>query len=279
MVKIITDSTCDISKIEQINMGIEVMPLMVNFGEESYKDGIEITRSEFYERLEKVQELPTTSQVNPAEFEESFQKAIDNGDEVVAILISSELSGTFQSAKIAVDSIESDKIYLVDSTTASFGLALLVKEAVRLRDAGLSAKEIAEKIEELAKRVRLVAFVDTLKYLKMGGRLSATSAMIGSFLGIHPVLKVQDGKIHPVGKARSIKSGLRKLHEFLQEEPADYSFGFSFGHSNARDRINSCIEFFTPIIETKDYLVCNIGSVVGTHTGPGVMGVAYITKK
>ena len=279
MVKIITDSTSDIAKEDQVRMDLTVLPLIVNFGEQSYKDEIEISRGEFYDKLEKAEELPTTSQVNPAEFEEVFQKAIDDGDEVVAILISSELSVTYQSAVIAADMVSSDKIHIVDSTSGSFGLALLVKEAVKLKEAGFSAKDIADRIRDLTKRLRLVAVIDTLKYLKMGGRLSATSAMIGGFLGIHPVLKVQEGKIIPVGKARSTKSGLKKLKEFLDNEPADFKYGFSFGHSNARDRLDNCIDYFKPFLETDDILICNIGSVVGTHTGPGVVGISYITKE
>lgn len=279
MVRIITDSTCDISKEEQIQMGITVVPLVVNFGENSYKDGIEISREEFYSKLEQAEELPTTSQVNPAGFEEEFQKALDEGDEVVAILLASELSGTYQSAVIAADTLESENIHLVDSGTVTMGLALLLKEAVRLRDKGLLGKEIAKEIKTLSKRVRIVALIDTLKYLKMGGRLSAASAMIGSFLGIHPLLKVQHGVVQSVGKVRSLKAGIRKLQEYLEEEGVDFSYGISFGHSNAVERMNSCMEYMKPYLKTEDYILCNIGTVVGTHAGPGAMGIAYITKK
>lgn len=279
MVHIITDSTCDILKDEQERMNITVIPLVVNFGSEMYKDGIEITNKEFYEKLEKVQSLPTTSQVNPAEFEEAFQKVINNGDEVVAILVSSELSGTYQSAFIAMGMVSTESIHLVDSLSASFGLSLLVKEAVKLRDAGHNGKEIAEIIQGLSKRIKLFAVIDTLKYLKMGGRLSATSAMIGSFLGIHPVAEVQNGKVVVIGKARSIKSGFRKLQECIERDPADFAYGFAFGHANAEDRLEKCIEYLKPIIDTEDILTRNLGSVVGTHTGPGVIGIAYISKE
>lgn len=278
MVKIITDSTCDITLEEQISMGITVVPLSVNFGEKSYKDGIQISREEFYNKLELAEELPTTSQVNPAEFEDAFREALKDGDEVVAICLSSDLSGTYQSAVLAADMVESERLYLVDTGTVTLGLALLIKEAVKLRDAGHSGKEIADRIQEISKRVQILAVIDTLKYLKMGGRLSATSAMVGSFLGIHPILKVQQGKILPIGKVRSIKAGIRKLKEYLEEEGVDYTYGFAFGHSNATDKLTHCIEYMAPFVETKDFIVCNIGSVVGTHAGPGVVGVAFITK-
>lgn len=278
MVKIITDSTCDITLEEQKSMGITVVPLSVNFGEKSYKDGIQISREEFYNKLELAEELPTTSQVNPAEFEDAFREALKDGDDVVAICLSSELSGTYQSAVLAADMIESEKLYLVDTGTVTLGLALLIKEAVKLRDAGHNGKEIATRIQETSKRVQILAVIDTLKYLKMGGRLSATSAMVGSFLGIHPILKVQEGKILPIGKVRSIKAGIRKLKEYLEEEGVDYTYGFAFGHSNATDKLEHCMEYMTPYVDTKDFIICNIGSVVGTHAGPGVVGIAFITK-
>lgn len=279
MVHIITDSTCDIMKEEQEKMGITVLSLIVNFGEEMYKDGVEMTRQEFYDKLEKAQTLPTTSQINPAEFEEVFQKAIDNGDEVVCILVSSELSGTYQSAVIAANIVDPDKIHLVDSCSATIGLSILLKEAVRLRDAGYSAKEIANTIQSLSKRVRLFAVIDTLKYLKMGGRLSATSAMIGSILGIHPIIEVKDGKVTAIDKSRSTKSGLQKLQECLEREPADFSYGFAYGHSNSEERLEKCMDYLKPYVQTDDIIIRNIGSVVGTHAGPGVVGIAYIIKE
>lgn len=279
MVHIITDSTCDIMKEEQDKMGITVLPLTVNFGDVIYKDGVEITREEFYDKLDKAQTLPTTSQVNPAEFEEIFEKKLNNGDEVVCILVSSELSGTFQSAVIAADGFSSDKIHMVDSCTTTIGLSILLKEAVKLRDAKYSAKEIAKHIQQLTKRVRLFAIIDTLKYLKMGGRLSATSAMIGSILGIHPIVELKDGKVNVIDKSRSMKSGLQKLQEYLEKEPADLTYGFAYGHSNSEERLEKCMDYLKPFVTTDDILIRNIGSVVGTHAGPGVVGIAYIVKE
>lgn len=279
MVHIITDSTCDIMKEEQDRMGITVLPLVVNFGEEMYKDGVELSRKEFYDKLEKAQSLPTTSQVNPAEFEEVFENIISNGDEVVCILLASELSGTYQSAVIAADGIDSDNIYLVDSCTTTIGLSILLNEAIKLRDKGYSGKDIASNIQTLAGRVRLYAVIDTLKFLKMGGRLSATSAMIGSILGIHPIVELKDAKVNVIGKSRSLKSGLTKLQEYLENDPADFSYGFAYGHSNSEDRLYKCMEHLKPLVETNDIIIRNIGSVVGTHAGPGVVGIAYIAKE
>jgi DegV family protein with EDD domain len=266
-------------KEEQDKMRITVLPLVVNFGDEMYKDGVELSRQEFYDKLEKSQSLPTTSQINPAEFEEVYEKIINDGDEVLCILLASELSGTYQSAVIAANGIDSDKIHLVDSCTSTIGLSILLKEAVKLRDNGYSGKDIANHIEQLAKRVRLYAVIDTLKYLKMGGRLSATSAMIGSILGIHPIVKVQDGKVSAIGKSRSLKSGLAKLQECMEREPADFAYGFAYGHSNSEERLHKCMDYLKPYVGTDDIIIRNIGSVVGTHAGPGVVGIAYIAKE
>lgn len=276
MIRIITDSTCDISKEEQMELNIKVIPLTVYFGDTGYQDGIELSKSEFYEKLEKSDVLPKTSQLNPSQFEEAFKEAIDAGDEVVCIVISQELSGTYQSAVIAADEFEGSTIEIVDSTTASIGLALLVKEAVKLRDQGLSAKLIAVKIRLLAIKVRLYGIIDTLKYLKMGGRLSAASAVIGNILGIHPIIEVRNGKVEAVGKVRSLKSGLEKLIEYTELHPIDYRYGFGYGHSNCEDKLEKVKILMKEHIKTDDISQVNMGSVVGTHTGPGVICIAYI---
>lgn len=279
MIHIITDSTCEFNPEEQKNMNITVIPHQINFGEVSYRDNIDITREEFYEKLVTVQELPTTSQINPAEFEEVFQKVKEKDEEAVVLLITSELSGTFQSAHIATEMVDSEHIYLVDSNTGSFGLALLVKEAVKLREAGFKAKEIATKIQSLSKRIKLVAVIDTLKYLKIGGRISASSAFIGNILGIHPILEVRNGKIIAIDKVRSFKAGMRKLLEYLEKEPADLSYGLSFGHSNAKEKLDKFVDYIKASYPTNDITITNIGSAVGAHTGPGVIGISYITKE
>lgn len=279
MVQIITDSTCEFSQKEQIDMNITVIPHRVCFGNVSYKDNIDITREEFYEKLATVQELPTTSQINPSEFEDVFQKVKDKNDQAVVLVITSELSGTYQSASIASDTVNSNNIYLVDTNTGSFGLALLVKEAVKLRDAGMMAKDIALKIHSLSKRIKMFAVIDTLKYLKIGGRISASTAMIGTILGIHPIMEVRNGKILAVDKVRGFKSGMKKLLDYLEREPADLSYGLSLAHSNSMDKLERFMEYLKTTIKTDDIIVTNIGSVVGAHTGPGVIGISYIAKE
>ena len=164
MVKIITDSTSDISPSMAKWLDVEVVPLEVHFGEESYLDGVNLTPSQFYEKLEKASKLPVTSQVNPAAFEEVFKKHIANGDSVVCLTLSPKLSGTYQSACIARDMLGAESIHVVDSKTVTFGLGLLVQQAVAMREREMSGKEIADSLEKLADRIRIVAAVDTLKF-------------------------------------------------------------------------------------------------------------------
>lgn len=278
MIKIMTDSTCDIAPERQAELGIEIVPLSVHFGDESFLDGIDLTNKDFYDRLRSADQSPTTAQVNPDEFATRFEKHKANGDEVVGIFLSSALSGTFQSAVIAKDIAEYDDVHLVDSATVTFSLGLLVLEAVKLRDAGLSAVEMTAKLNELAPRIRLFAVVDTLKYLKMGGRISATSAAVGSLLGVTPILSVRDGKIEAAGKVRGKKNALPWIEERIAEMPVDTSLPIGFAHSDAPEIMEQFKEYFVPKLSPSSVCESNIGCVVGTHTGPGCAGIAYFEK-
>lgn len=276
MVKIVVDSTCDIPKSERDALGLTMVPLTINFEDGSYKDGVEITNSEFYEKLSTASKLPTTSRVNPAEFEDVFREITDNGDDVVCICLASTLSGTFDSA-LAASALSPDKIYCVDTNSASFGSYLIIKEAVRMRDRGMSAKEIAANSQDISERLNIIAMVDTLKYLKMGGRLSGVAAIIGELLGIHPIVKISKGIIEVVGKARGQKASLQKLLDRFLEERVDFSHGVAFGHSNAPEKLNRFMALMSSHIRTEDVLIGNLGSVIGAHIGPGGVGLAYVT--
>ena len=280
MIQIITDSTCDLSAEKAAELNLKILPLTVQFGQETFLDGTEMTPAQFYERLAASGNvLPTTSQLSPAAFLDPFQTALDQGDDVVGIFLSSELSGTYQSAVMAKEMIGSDRIHLVDSRTVTFPLALLVSQAVRLRDQGLDAAELARQVTELTGRIRLMAVLDTLKYLKLGGRISATTAFVGGALGITPIIGVRDGKVESLGKSRGRKAGLRWMREQLAKEPMDLSLGVAFGHSNCPDAMAECMEVFADdIAGASQVLQCDIGSVIGTHAGPGATGIAYFAK-
>ena len=280
MIRIITDSTSDLSREEAAWLGVEVVPLSVLFGEESFLDGEEITHAQFYERLEGVQTLPTTAQVPPETFIQRFQAHVDAGDQVVGLFISSELSGTCQSAFIARSVVGEENVFVVDSRTATFGLGLMVREAVRMRDAGLSAAEMAAQLEELSGRVHVLAAVNTLKYLKMGGRISAATAVVGGVLGISPIIAVQNGVVDSVGKARGRKNAFQWIAKRIEtEEPIDPEHLVAFGHSNAPDAMEECQAACAGLTDVTKAGVGSIGAVVGTHVGPGAAGIAYILKK
>lgn len=281
MIRIITDSTCDMTAEDARALGLTVIPLTVNFGKEAYLDGVEITPDKFYEKLAACGDsLPTTSQANPAKFVEVFEEVLKQGDEVVGIFLSSELSGTYQSAVIAQEMIGSDRIHLVDSRLVTFPLGLLLSEAAHLRDAGLSAAELAAKVTELSRRVRLLAVLDTLKYLKLGGRISAATALVGGALGITPIVGLQNGKVESLGKSRGRKAGLKWMLEQLEKEPIDTSMGVAFGHSNCPEAMEACMEVFADATAGMSQpITSSIGSVVGTHAGPGAAGIAYFVKE
>ncbi|MGE4484761.1 MAG: DegV family protein [Oscillospiraceae bacterium] len=282
MIRIITDSTCDLERSEWKALDLTVLSLTINFGARVFKDGRDLSHADFYDMLAKAQKLPTTSQVNPGEFEDVFTKYVEQGDEIVGIFIASDLSGTMQSALIAANAVDPEKIFIVDSRSASFGMALLIREAARMRDTGkYTAAEIARTVQKLALRLRIYAVVDTLKYLKMGGRISGGAAAIGGLLGILPVVEVYNGKVQSIDKTRGEKGGKKALLQLFQKYEPDFEYGVAFGHSNVPDRMKAYMDYFRPHIPVtmRSIHTSGIGSVIGTHTGPGVVGVAFISKE
>lgn len=281
MVRIVTDGTSDMTARRAAELDVDLIPMRVFFGEESFLDGVDMTREEFFARLAACEQLPTTSQLSPDDFLERFRRYTEQGDQVVGIFVSTELSGTCQSACIARDMVEGGEIHIVDSRTVTFALALLVEEAAAMRDRGLSAAEIAAQVEKLARRTRLLAVVDTLTYLKKGGRISAATAAVGGLLGIKPIVGVDSrGTVEALGKARSMAAGLEWIARRIEREPADPAYPASVGHSGAPERLPACLEALNDVLpKGRPPLTGAIGAVVGTHVGPGAVGVAYIAAE
>lgn len=278
MIRIITDSSSDLDLEQAAQLNVDVIPIHIRFGEYEYQDRQNLSVTDFYNKLETVTQLPTTSQINPFQFCKAFQPYVEAGDEIVGIFLSSELSGTFQSAQTAKQMLNTDSIYLVDSLNAALGHHLLVQIAARLRDKGASAQEIAAQVTALSKKVRLVACVKTMKYLAMGGRVSAAAAKIGGVLGITPIVTVVNGKVEAAGKVRGHKAAARWMQQKLEQEPADERYPIVFSHScntKGRDELVQALDTHLP---NKNYLYCDLGCTVGTHIGPGAIGVAYIAK-
>ena len=273
--RIIIDSTADLLPQQQAR--VHIVPLTVRFGEEEYIDGVTIDHKTFYEKLAEVDVLPTTSQATPAAFAREFEKAKDAKEAAVVITLASNLSGTYQSAMIAAEDYEN--IYVVDGGSATIGGGILVELALQYLDAGMSAREIAEKLTQDKEKLVLVALVDTLDYLKMGGRVSKSVAFAGALLNIKPLISVVDGQIQILGKARGTKQG----YQLLQQEMAkgggiDFTKPVLFGYTGVSDQM-ACkfIEDCKPMWEGKlsQARYASVGSVVGTHAGPGAVAVAF----
>ena len=271
MIRILTDSTCDLLPVEAARLGVEVVHMQVRFEDgEVFRDGLDITPDEFYDRLVKCDKLPTTSQPSPQDFMDRFEEAKAAGDEVVAILISGLLSGTYQSARIAADSCEYDKIHLVDSMNATLGEQLLVRLAVQMRADGATAEEIVAELERRRMDVRLVAVVDDLKYFRKGGRLTGAQALAGSLLGVKPVVAVRDGKVGLAGKARGMPGAYVALFKLMDTEGGlDETMPYMIGYTAHRKAAEPIHRYLTQNLGLEAPLCRHIGTAIGTHAGPG----------
>ena len=273
--RIIVDSTADL--VPEIKERVHTVPLTVHFGDEEYIDGITIDHKAFYEKLIESDVLPTTSQATPAAFMKEFEKAKAANEAAVVITLASQFSGTYQSAAIAADDYEN--IYVVDSGSAAMGSGILVELAFRLLDAGKTAEEIAAILEEEKKKILIVALVDTLEYLKKGGRVSKAVAFAGGILNIKPVLSVINGEINMLGKARGSKMGNNLLVQEIDKAGGiDFSKPVLLGYSGISDALLlKYIEDSRHIWENnlKEVRYTTVGSVIGTHAGPGAVVVAF----
>ena len=275
-VRIITDSASDV--VDPVSSGVTVVPMHITFGSEEYLDGVTISHAEFYEKLVESDTLPVTSLVSPADFEDEFERVRAAGDTAVVITISNSLSGTYHSAVIAAEGY-ADTVMVVDSMNAATGEQILVKYAVRLRDAGLSAPRIAEHLTQARGRIHIIGLLDTLEYLKKGGRISQTAALVGGVLAIKPVITIADGKVEMLGRARGSKNGNNFLiHEVDRAGGVDFSMPFSLGYTGLDD---SMLRKYIQDSEHlwKDWVtelpISTVGATIGTHIGPGAIVVAF----
>lgn len=276
-VKILIDSSCDISPEKASRLGITIIPMKIVFGDETYRQNIDLSASEFFEKLASSTISPTTTQLTPHELEQVYKKATEDGSEVVAIHISSALSGTYQSAYLA--SREVSGVYPVDSQNATVGMAVLARIAAKLRDSGKNAQEISKKLTELSERIMLLAYIPTLKYLVRGGRISAAAGLVGSVMNIYPIVSVKDGKITSIDKARGKNAAQKKIAKLIEEYGIDKEYDVVFAHASASADMEALKIHLEDLIEGCETVDCEIGAVIGTHTGPGAIGIAFITKE
>lgn len=277
-IRIITDSASDM--IAERVENFEFIPLTVTFGEEEYLDGINLSHQEFYEKLIENDELPHTSQATPFVFEEAYKRAVEGGDEVLVITMSAKLSGTWQSAVTAAGSYEG-KVFVVDSENVTVGEHALIDYAIRLRSQNKTVNEIAAELESAKKRIRLVALLDTLEYLKKGGRISKAAAFAGGLLSIKPVVAVEGGEVVVLGKARGSKQGNNLLCEEIKKAGGiDFSMPHFLGYTGLSDAL---LQKYIHDNEAlwkdgiKELRITTVGGAIGTHVGPGAIAVAFFS--
>ena len=280
-IKILIDSASDISAQEAKEKGIEMIPMIVSFGDMEYLDGVNLLPTQFYEKLIESDELPKTSQVSPFRFEEAFKKLIENGDEVFVITISSKLSGTYQAAKQAAENFK-DKIYVLDSMNACIGERLLCDYALRLIGQGITLAELGAEMEKAKEKICLMAVIGTLEYLKRGGRISSTAAFAGELLSIKPVVSVVEGEVKVVGKALGSKKANNLLNRLVAEKGGiDFSMPFGTVWSGLdKTTLEKYVKDSAALwsAHTDNVPAYILGGTIGTHIGPGAVGVAFFSK-
>ncbi len=278
-VRIIVDSTAD--STNETKQNFTVVPLSILFDQEEFVDGIDMNHRQFYERLIESDVLPTTSQATPSAFLPVFEDVKAHEDSAVVILLSSKLSGTYNSALTAAQAF--DDIYVIDSESACIGTGILAEYAYNLVEQGFSAAQIASSVEEKKSEIKIVAMLDTLEYLKRGGRITKTAALAGGLLNIKPVITLNNGEIEVLGKARGSKQGNNLLIKAIQQSGGvDFNMPVLLGYTGLDDTLlKKYIKDSSALWEESidELRQTTIGGVIGTHTGPGAIAVAYFAKK
>lgn len=278
MIRILVDSASDYMIEEAKKENLEFVPLTVMLNEVTYKSGIELEHDEFYEKLMAGKEFPKTAQPSPQDFLSIFEDAKEKGDDVICILLSSSLSGTFQSANLAKNIADYDRIYIIDSLTAAAGIRILAGYASKLAAQGLSAEEIFTKVDAIKSKVKIFAAVDTLEYLARGGRLNRTVAAIGELANLKPIITLApEGNLEVPGKTLGRVKAINYILNQLENRTVDTDFPmysvYSYGIEN--------VEKLEKKLEKEGYHIdkqCQIGATIGAHVGPGAFGVIFVEK-
>lgn len=278
MIKILVDTSADFTAEELNALDIQFVPITVTIDGTDYRDGIDLTKDEFYNLLENAQEFPKTAQPSPQDFLDVFEEAKEQGDSLIYLSLSSALSGTFQSATLAKNMAEYDEIYLVDTLSATHAIHILTEYACKLREEGLTAAEIVPKLEEIKSRITILAGLDTLEYLYKGGRLNKATAAIGELANLKPIITVtEEGKIGVPGKCLGRNKALASLQKMITETGVDSSFPaysiYTYGTENV-EKLEAKLRG-SGISITKQL---QIGATIGAHIGPGAFGFIFVAK-
>lgn len=283
MIKIVVDSGSDIVQEESEALGLTLIPMQVRFGDEEFLDGVNISHLQFFEKLVESADLPKTSQINAFRFEECFQRLVQGGDEVVCITISSKLSGTFRNACEAAKKF-GGKVCVVDSLNATIGERILCEYAMKLAKSESSASEVAQILDEQKRRIKVLGVLDTLKYLKKGGRISTVAAFTGELLSIKPVVAVEGGEVKLVGKAMGSKKGNNLLMQLALKCGIDFDMPYALAYSGFSDAflkkyLQDSESLWRGHVDVEQIPSYMIGSTIGTHVGPGAIAVAFFAAE
>lgn len=280
-IKIVTDSACDLDLDVLDDLGVHMIPITVYFGDKIYYDRESITTEMFYDNLKKSEELPKTSQITPAIFAENFKKYIEEGYHIICICFSSKLSGTYQSACVAKEMLETDDIDVVDSKSASVGFGLIVREAALMVKEGKTREEIIDRITYMKDRMEHIFAVGSLDMLKKGGRITRVQAVVGNILGVKPILQIEDGAIIPYEKARGKKAVVKKMVETVKNrgfEVEKQLVGLNFAGKESFELLDALKEEIRNEFGIKEFFVSEIGAAIGSHAGPGTVSVFFLRK-
>jgi DegV family protein with EDD domain len=277
-VRIVTDSACDLPEPVCAELDVAVVPLTIRFGEREFVDRKELSVDAFWRELDASSVLPETAAPSVGAFEETFRRLSDEGaDGIVCVNLSAKLSATMQSAQVAAKALDGEiPIEIIDSESASMGIGNLVLHAARRARAGATVDEIVAEVNSRRARQKVFATLDTLEYLRKGGRIGGAQAMLGSVLSIKPVIEVVDGAVEPAGRVRTRSKALRFL---VDQVPAGGNIeSLSVLHANAPD-LDEFLSMLRPLVPDAEVTVGIIGPVIGVHTGPRVMGIAWIDRE
>ncbi len=270
--RVVTDSTSDVPPAWRERYGIEVVPLRVLFGTESFRDGVDLSADQFFDRLRAASRLPTTSAPSPGDFAEVYQRLSHECDGVVSIHISGELSGTVEAARVGAQAADGFPVHVVDSRCLTICVAYLCRSAA---EAG-SLEEAVRRAEERVPRQRILALLDTLRYLEMGGRIGRARALLGTVLDVKPILGVQEGRVHPLDRVRTRTKAIPRLVDLLRRDlPVERLAVMHAQAPENAERIRAQLEAELPGVEVE---LGEIGAVLGTHVGPGAVGMAYVRR-
>ena len=279
--RILADSSTDISQAEAKELDVTILGISINFDGEEYFDGVTISKEEFFSKLRTCKQLPKTAAINEFQMLEFFEKEAKEGNEVLYIVISSNMACTTGNAARAYASLDKKLqpfIHIVDSYSVTFQEGALVREAVKMRDKGMSVKDVAAKLEVLKTKMNLWGIVEDLKYLRMGGRISSTSAIVGGMLNVRPILAIKDGKLESAGKVIGHKKAIATLVDYVEKADFDKNYPIYVAHADAPELGKELLDAVVGKLKITNIKMVEIGPTVGTHAGPGCVGICGFKK-